>query len=295
MLISLPIPSHFSFKECLWFLDRNYDDCMHLAQNGKVTKALFVAGQEVVISISQEGKQLCVELLKGKNNARLQHAIGEYVTEWFDLKRDLRPFYGLLQQHPTLSYLSKVYRGLRLISIPDLFEALCWSVIGQQINLPFAYKLKRRLVELYGKGIVVGERTYYLFPEPAVLARLSVESLKVLQFSMQKAQYLIGIARAFEEGSISKEILQLLPDRTARYHALIALKGVGPWTANYALMKSLREPEGIPHGDAGLLNALLNHKLISTKKDQGAIHQLFQLFPGWENYLVFYLWRSLAA
>ena len=66
------------------------------------------------------------------------------------------------------------------------------------------------------------------------------------------------------------------------------------WTANYALMKSLKQMQAIPYGDVGLLNALLNHQLIDDKKDLTRMAPLFKKFKGWESYLVFYLWRSLS-
>ena len=76
---------------------------------------------------------------------------------------------------------------------------------------------------------------------------------------------------------------------------LLAQKGIGEWTANYALMKSLRDPQCIPHGDIGLLNALANHNIISDRNELDKIATLFKTFPGWESYLVFYLWRSLTV
>jgi DNA-3-methyladenine glycosylase II len=116
-----------------------------------------------------------------------------------------------------------------------------------------------------------------------------------MQFSEKKAEYTIGIARAFLEGRLDKEKIASLPDLAARKKALTDHKGIGVWTANYALMKSLKEPECIPHGDIGLLNALSYHNIINDRKEQEKIDALFSAFAGWESYLVFYLWRSLAV
>ncbi|MNH27377.1 hypothetical protein D3C79_874840 [compost metagenome] len=59
-------------------------------------------------------------------------------------------------------------------------------------------------------------------------------------------------------------------------------------------MKTLKEYTCIPHGDIGLLNALANHQIITDRKDIAAINRFFEDFKGWESYLTFYLWRSLA-
>ena len=115
-----------------------------------------------------------------------------------------------------------------------------------------------------------------------------------MQFSRSKAAYLIGLASSFEKGELSMEILKVLPNVESRRAALIALKGIGIWTANYTLMKTLREPSSIPHGDTGLLTALANHAIIKERSEVEKIERFFKKYKGWESYLVFYLWRSLA-
>jgi len=184
---------------------------------------------------------------------------------------------------------------LRLMGIVDLFEALCWSVIGQQINLTFAFKLKRRLVEKYGERLDFEGDAYYLFPSYAVLAEVTVDELREMQFSRSKAAYLIGLGASFAKGELSREMLLRLPDLESRQKVLTALKGIGIWTANYTLMKTLREPSSIPHGDTGLLTALANHAVIKERSEVEKISRFFSKYKGWESYLVFYLWRSLAA
>ncbi|WP_315825056.1 hypothetical protein [Paraflavitalea speifideaquila] len=99
----------------------------------------------------------------------------------------------------------------------------------------------------------------------------------------------------FAEGEISKRLLQELASYEEQVKLLTGIRGIGIWTANYALMKTLKQLQAIPYGDAGLLNALLNHQLIKDKKDTVGIDELFGGFKGWESYLVFYLWRSLSA
>ena len=278
----------FSFAECLWYLNRNYDDCMHTVGADYVRKLIMVDDQPVLFEVRDK---LQVKILAGEPSA----AIDNYIVEWFDLKTDLRPFYKLLSANKALSYMSKDFAGLRLIGIPDLFEAICWCIIGQQINLTFAYKTKRRLVERFGTRLVHEDQVYYAFPAPEALAAADPEELRAMQFSGQKTSYLINIAKAFKEGEMSLEILTALPDVAAQQKALTAIKGIGIWTANYTLMKTLRVPTAIPYGDAGLLNALIAHHIITDKKDVEGINRFFQDFKGWESYLVFYLWRSLAV
>ena len=279
--------NNFSFKECLWFLNRNYDDCLHLIGPDYIRKAILVNGRPVLFEI-REG--LKIKMLQGDDLP----AVEQFVHEWFDLGADITPFYQQLAACKELSYMRVDFAGLRLIGIPDLFEAICWCIMGQQINLTFAYKIKRKLVEAYGQKIVYEGVTYYTFPSPEVLAGADPVVLRNMQLSGKKVEYLTGIAQVFKEGKMSKALLVSLKDVTAQQQALTAIRGIGIWTANYTLMKTLRVPSSIPYGDAGLLNALIAHNIITDKKDLPAINRFFKHFKGWESYLVFYLWRSLA-
>ena len=293
--ILIPIPSLFSFQECLWFLNRNYDDCLHFVGENYVLKAIATPFGDVLFRVSEQGGFLQLELLEGTSSPGCRDFVTAYIREWFDMDRDLAPFYTHLKRDGRLAYMAEEFSGLRLMGILDMFEALCWSIIGQQINLTFAYKMKRRMVERYGRHIEWNNQVFHIFPEPEVLANAEVEVLREMQFSQKKAEYVIGAARAFVEGTLSRSLIDTLPDFEARQKALVAHKGIGIWTANYVLMKSFRAPEGIPHGDVGLLNALAGHGIIAERSEKDKIEAFFRDYAGWETYVTFYLWRSLAV
>lgn len=291
----IPVPPLFSFRECLWFLNRNYDDCLHVVGNNNVIKAIATPFGDVLFRVSERIGFLQIEVLDGTSTAESHDFLAAYVRDWFDMERNLEPFYDQLRQDSRLAYMTDTYSGLRLMGISDVFEALCWSIIGQQINLKFAYKLKRRMVEQYGRHIEWNNEAFYIFPEPEVLARADIAELRGMQFSQQKSDYLTGMARVFAEGILSRDSIEALPDFQTRQSALTAHKGIGVWTANYVLMKSFRAPEGIPHGDVGLLQALVGHGIIAERNEKANIEAFFKAFPGWETYVTFYLWRSLTG
>ena len=289
----LPIPPLFSFRECLWFLDRNYDDIMHRVTENSVIKPFRVGSQVTLVEISEQNQQLVIQYRGGD---RVDTALlREQIVALFDLEADLAPFYERLRTDPDLAHMVTEYYGLRLIGIPDLFEALCWSIIGQQINLSFAYTLKRRLVELAGEKVAYQSHEFYGFPLPEHLATLTVEQLRHLQFSGRKAEYLIGVARAFAAGEISKAQLLALSTAGDMVQKLISLRGIGEWTAHYALMKSLKVPTSVPYGDVGLYNALSTLKRLPKRPSRAELASFFDPFEGFEAYLTLYLWRSLAT
>ena len=292
-MIKISKPALFSFQECLWFLNRNYDDCLYKVTDDSVRKLIQLEKEIVLFEVKEAGNYLTVEVL---NNTNPNEALlANYVEEWFDLKADLTDFYQLLQKDTDLAYMVQDYHGLRLIGINDLFESLCWSIIGQQINLTFAYKCKRALVEKYSYSENYQGTTYYLFPKAEILAKLTVAALRTIQFSRQKSEYIIGIAQLFAANKISKKAILSLKEETAIAKELIKIRGVGEWTANYAMMKCLKCPNALTYGDVGLYNALHAVKGFPKRPAREQLDDFFAPFEGWKAYLVLYLWRSLAV
>lgn len=290
-MYKIPIPINFSFQECLWFLDRNYDDCLHEVRQNSVRKLLSIDNIPTLIEVFEEDNYLIIKILVGKSS---ENKIVQFVKEWFDIDRDLTDFYQLLSQDSELSFMNVDYNGLRLLGIPNLFEALCWSIIGQQINLTFAYKLKRKITETFGSKLIYENNDYYLFPSPEIVANLQVSDLMPMQFSTRKAEYLIEIAKQFVSGNIAKSKLEQMTTPEA-IKSLVSIRGIGEWTANYALMKSLKRLECVTYGDVGLYNALFALKGFPKRPPREQLDQFFENFKNWEAYTVFYLWRSLAV
>ncbi|MDN5210580.1 DNA-3-methyladenine glycosylase [Fulvivirgaceae bacterium BMA12] len=292
--IKIKPPEIFNYEECLWFLDRGFDDCLHQINKNTITKALKIQNNLFLVSIRYEGTLLSIQILQGNPSAKEGELIKSYISQWFDLYTDLEKFYKIANKDPVLKPLIKKYWGLRLIGIEDLFEALCWAIIGQQINLSFAYKTKRALVENYGRTIEHNGTSHYLFPTPDTLSNCSVEALKKLQFSRNKAQYLISLAKDFRDGIISKDQLMALDSKENMLTRLTNLKGVGAWTANYAMMKCLKIPTAFPIQDVGLHNALKQQLGLKEKPTLESIQQLAKNWKNWEGYATLYLWRSLV-
>lgn len=293
MTIQVPTPPLFSFQECLWFLDRNYDDCLHKVTPNSVLKAVELGGQMVMLEVKAQKDHLQVEILEGTQIAESQ--VVAYIKNWFDLDRDLTPFYELLAKDAELSFMKDKYNGLMLMGIEGLFETLGWTIIGQQINLKFAYTLKRSLVEKWGKKLTYQGEHFYVFPDPATIAALKVDDLRAMKFTTRKAEYLIGIAQLFAQGQLSKAGLLTLENEEKILAELLKIRGIGKWTAHYAMMKCLRTANNIPYGDTGLYTALHQLKNLGKRSTVEEIDAVYAPFEGWKSYLTIYLWRTLSG
>lgn len=289
--VSFVPPLEFSFPETLVYLSRSANECLYTVKNGRVIRSIRVDGAPVVFEVTCHGTDIHVNFPGGANE-HTRHSVANYVWEWFDLGTDIRPFYELVKKDELLGPLSQKYFGLRVIGIPDLFEALCWAVIGQQINLTFAYTLKRRFVEAYGESMNWHGDTHWMFPTPEAIAKVSVEDLKKLQFTEKKSEYVIEVARRISCGELTKANLQTQSFDDAQ-RELLGLRGIGPWTANYVLMRCLHDPSAFPIQDVGMHNAIKANLGMDRKPTLPEIEQLATGWKGWEAYATFYLWRSL--
>lgn len=291
--VILITPKEFSFDESLVYLARSTNECLYQVSGHKVDKVVSVNNEKILIEIGKnENENIEIYFVNTIPKKSTRLAIAQYVWEWFDLDTDLTPFYKLAEREPLLTKLVNEYHGLRVIGISDLFEALCWAIIGQQINLTFAYTLKRRLVESFGEYIEWKEQKYWLFPTPERIAKLSIDDLKELQFTGRKAEYIIEVAKQMSSGNLTKSMLIAMDFKDAESE-LIRIRGIGPWTANYVLMRCLRDPSAFPIQDVGLHNAIKQQLHLERKPTIEEIQQISAAWKGWEAYVTFYLWRSL--
>lgn len=328
--LELPVYGLFDWQECLAYLGRSDLEVMHRISDDRLIQPFEwngravlleigcasgppLAAEEVAGALSEASsgagtepsaeKRLVVAFPHGRPAPGLRQAAAAYVRDKFGLGDNLEPFYAMARRDPLLSPVVSAHRGLRLIGLPDLFEALVWAIIGQQINLTFAYRLKKRLVEAYGEALPGADSAaeadradepFRLFPKPAAIAALNPDDLRPLQFSVRKAEYVIGAARLIEAGDLSKSGLLALGESEAR-EALLRLRGVGAWTADYVGMKTLRRASAFPAGDAGLHQALKRGLGLSRRPLPAEIAAAAAPWRGHEAYATFYLWQSLLT
>ncbi|MVT08246.1 DNA-3-methyladenine glycosylase family protein [Chitinophaga tropicalis] len=294
--INIPVTDHanFSFAECLVFLGRSEKECLHYVQNGVIQKMIVTEGTPVLVEIRDNpaGKSLTATVVYPEQANVDEAYIRSYITHWLHLDGNMKSFYGFAAKDAVLAPLVKRYRGLRLIGIPDLFEALTWSITGQQITLAFAYTLRQRFIQAFGHHTVVDGKDHFVYPHPAVVAALEPASLISMQFSRSKADYIIRLAQSMADGCLSVEKLQTMDYIQAREH-LVSFRGIGNWSANYVLMKYNRYLQALPLEDAGLHNALKQQLQLAAKPSVTEVREYTRHWEQHAAYATFYLWRSL--
>ena len=177
--------------------------------------------------------------------------------------------------------------GLRISQTQSIFDGLLWAIIGQQINFPFACLLKSRLLELSGEKMPNG---LYVTPLPHAVAELNPEQLTALQFPRQKAAYVIDTASLVAKGELDLNKL-ILGSATRAERTLLAVRGLGPWSVNYLMMRTLGFADCVPYGDTGVNSGLQNLLKLDTRQDVDATRRLMAVFSPYRSLATAHLWQ----
>lgn len=201
---------------------------------------------------------------------------------------DLAPFYALQASDPALARLIAPLAGLRAFRLDSVFEALAITIIEQQIALTMAQAAERWLIRAYGESLVYEGEAYYAFPRPAALARLTVADLTPLKITFIRMGRLLDLARAVAAGALELEPLAAEPD--ALYGRILALNGVGHWTASWALIRASGQFRYFGRADVALRAAANQHFAgLPGRMDGDVLDALFARFGAQAGLAAFYL------
>jgi len=177
--------------------------------------------------------------------------LSQRCRQLFDLESDPLPIGQILAADPLLAPLIAVRPGIRVPGTIDGFELAVRAIVGQQISVAGARTLLGRLVNKLGAPLAAprGALTHF-FPSAAVVAE---SDLKGIGLTAARATSLLALAQAVATGTL---MLDRGADREKTQARLLAVPGVGPWTASYIAMRALGDPDALPATDLGLRRAL---------------------------------------
>jgi DNA-3-methyladenine glycosylase II len=230
-----------------------------------------VGRREVRISAAKGGVQ--VEPLDAETRPAVLKLLGA--------EFDLAAFYDWARREPVLAGLTRELSGLRPPIAPDPFETLVTSITAQQVSLHAAFAIRNRLIERFGRR--VGEA--YSFPTAQRLRRADPNELAALGFSRRKAEYVVGLAAE----KIDFAALEQLPDEEIKAR-LVAVRGLGEWTADWFLARHLARPRAWPAGDLGVRKAV-----AAFYPDASDVRAFGERFEPFQNLSAHYLLAALYS
>lgn len=245
------------------------DEIVDRVQESSYQRLLAVDGQLALATVTDEGsttKPLLRVELQGTRKTDLDRP--EFAMQLRHIlctDLDLKPFYRLARRDPLLAPIVPHFRGLKLPASPTVFESLVMAVLSQQINLTFAYSIKKELVETFGDTWSVNSETYHAFPRPERFAAETEEGMRRFRLSRAKAGTLVRLGQAFASGALREEALTTLSDEGV-VEQLIQIKGIGRWSAEIALLRGLARADAFPGGDLGVVKYVAQGLLGKAEK-----------------------------
>ncbi len=166
------------------------------------------------------------------------------------------PVLALAERDRRVSRLVSKHAGFRPVITPDPWEAATGLVLAQQVNLAWAFETKARFVRAFGVPHASGQTTVWAFPTPERIAVVTPDELRDLQLTRRKAEFIVGLAGATQDGAFAP--VPALGTEAAITH-LMALRGVGRWTADQLLARCWARPQVAAAGDLGVRKAVSFH------------------------------------
>lgn len=288
---TIALPADFRVGDMLQFHARDPSRVAERVDAGVLQKGLSWHGKAACLTIRFAAGRAEVDLAIDGRSAAHAPALEALATRMLGLGQPVADFENTYRRHPLLGPLIAARPGLRVPVSPTPFEALTWAVTGQQISLAAAISMRRRLIELAGLRHSSGLACY---PDPGRIAGLDQASLRRAGFSQTKAETLLTLSRGIEavEFPLDAWSASLPVDEIRR--RLLSVRGIGPWTVDYALLRGFGWLDGSLHGDAAVRRKLALLLGSKEKLAEAFVQRWLAQFSPWRALVAAHLWAMPA-
>ena len=281
--VSLQIPAPFHGEALLVFFGRHAVPGIEVYADGsdehgrriEYARTVGLPQGPAVIRLGWQGGQLTAAL--ELTDVRDLEAGRQRIVHLCDLATDPLPVVAHLSRDDRLRPLVAAAPGLRVPGAADLHEHLFRTMIGQQISLAGAANCAGKLVARFGEAYP-GGGALRLFPSAASLAAADPETLPMPR---ARGRALVRMAEALAAGTLALTIDSDPAEVRAR---LLAAPGVGPWTADYVLMRGLHQPDILLSSDLVIKRQLAARSITDTSG-----------WGPWRSYATMHLWRAYTG
>lgn len=231
-------------------------------------------------------------IVVGQETSSRRAQIEHFLKRTFGCDDELLRFYEFAKPDAHLSKWTNEFQGLRLVGMHNLWECLSWSIIGQQVSVASAFAMRSRLALYCGAIVRWQDKVYEGFPTALSLLSMTPEELRECGLSKQKGEYLQGLAQELCLGYLSASLLSDSDPSEIRAR-LISLRGIGPWSVEYAMMRVHGDADACPLEDIGLRNALAREYGLGRQATIEETRNITESWRPFRGYATFYIWYTL--
>ena len=202
------------------------------------------------------------------------------VRRWLDLDADPATIDDALAADPVLAPLVDARPGLRVPTTVDPWETVVRAVVGQQVSVAGARTILGRLVAAYGEPAPSG---FTAFPTAEALAAVDPADIAALGMPGARGRTVAAVAAAVATGEVDLRT----GDPAEVGEALLAVRGIGPWTAAYVRLRALGDPDSFPETDLGLRHAA---RALGLPEQARPLAEHASAWSPWRSYAAQHLW-----
>lgn len=254
----------FRLDLTVWTLRRRFENQVDRWDGNVYRRVLPTNGKPLLIEVTQIDSPVAPRLsvrLQGDETSPESRVLATAALErMLGIRLDLSRFYDFADGQPKLALLAERFRGMKPPRFLTGFECLVNAIACQQFSLASGIQLLNRFAETFGQRFEgrshAGVKAIqYAFPQADDMLGVDLEQLRAIGFSRQKATALLNLAALIRAGEFDLDALHAHSDQAALVD-LQRLRGVGRWTAEYALLRGLGRLHVFPGDDVGARNNL---------------------------------------
>ena len=247
-------PRHFSLANTLKIIQRGKCDPINIINDGQLKRIISTPEGFSYVNIFETNNYINIKIscLKG----RISNLV---------IKNEIHKILGLddpLIHDEKTDFDCRKYNRIQRMKSASLpcyashYENLIQTILGQQVSAIVANRVRSDLIKKYGRKIKICDCYYYIFPNAENMSKANVEDLRNIGMSLNKAKAIISISDRFCDKTWIQEITSASKSSTDIIKMLTDVKGIGPWTASWFLIRGLRKFDFIPSTDLIIRKAM---------------------------------------
>lgn len=289
----IKLPKRYHVNTILAFHQRDSQAIAEHVHEHSLAKGLLWNNQPACLTIDfQSGAAQAQLILDGTATTGDSALLSKYLHRLLGLPQAIEEFEQRFQNHLELGPMLHRQTGLRIPTTFSIFEAISWAIIGQQISVSAAVSIRRKLILHTNISHSSGLLCY---PSAEYIAQLNLKELRNCGFSITKAQALLTVSHMISNGELHFTDEFTTPPIDSIRQQLSAIRGIGPWTINYVLLRGFGWLDASLHGDIAVRRGL--QKLLASpgKMSEKQVQQWLEQFSPWRALVAAHLWAFGSA
>jgi DNA-3-methyladenine glycosylase II len=283
----------FDFKLTAGFFSAD-DEQIRKYEDGRYWQVIRINDKSVLTTITSVGTvekpKLSIELRSDKKLSADDKTVSkEIISSIFNLDLDLNKFYDAMKTDIVMLELSKQLRGMKGPNNTTVFEGLICSIIEQQISLNVAFSVQKKVTKAFGDVLHLDGKKYYSFPTPNTLANADMDAYRACGLSQRKAEYIHDISGLIDSKQLDLNKFKSVLSAEDIISELSKLRGIGVWTVELTMLRSMQRFDVVPADDLGLKRYVSKHYFSGEKISSDDVRKLAKQWGAWKGLVAYYL------